>query len=67
MHAQTLFPNTAILSIGAIEEQTGSAAPTTPGHIHGTVLLSAGDQSGCEWPSATMNPYRNFNTSNPPN
>lgn len=32
----------------------------TPPDIHGTILLSAGDQSGCEWPSTTMNPYRNF-------
>ncbi|HEX4576223.1 MAG TPA: glycosyltransferase family 39 protein [Edaphobacter sp.] len=35
-------------------------ADITPPDIHGTILLSAGDQSGCEWPSATMNPYRNF-------
>lgn len=31
-----------------------------PPNIHGTVLLSAGDLSGCEWPSSAMNPYRNF-------
>jgi hypothetical protein len=35
-------------------------ADIIPPEIHGTVLLSAGDQSGCEWPSAAMNPYRNF-------
>jgi 4-amino-4-deoxy-L-arabinose transferase-like glycosyltransferase len=32
----------------------------TPPDIHGAVLISAGDLSGCEWPSAAMNPYRNF-------
>jgi 4-amino-4-deoxy-L-arabinose transferase-like glycosyltransferase len=31
-----------------------------PPEIHGTLLISAGDLSGCEWPSATMNPYRNL-------
>ena len=31
-----------------------------PPAIHGTVLISAGDLSGCEWPSALMNPYRSF-------
>jgi 4-amino-4-deoxy-L-arabinose transferase-like glycosyltransferase len=28
--------------------------------ITGTVLISAGDLSGCEWPSSAMNPYRDF-------
>lgn len=31
-----------------------------PPVIHGTVLLSAGDLSGCEWESELRNPYRNF-------
>jgi 4-amino-4-deoxy-L-arabinose transferase-like glycosyltransferase len=31
-----------------------------PPDIHGTVLISVGDLSGCEWPSSAMNPYRNF-------
>ncbi|MCU1250153.1 MAG: glycosyl transferase family 39 [Edaphobacter sp.] len=35
-------------------------ADIVPPNIHGTVLLSAGDLSGCEWPSITMNPYRSF-------
>ena len=26
----------------------------------GAVIISAGDLSGCEWPSALMNPYRDF-------
>jgi tetratricopeptide (TPR) repeat protein len=28
--------------------------------IQGTVFISAGDLSGCEWPSGRMNPYRDF-------
>jgi hypothetical protein len=31
-----------------------------PSQINGTVLISAGDLSGCEWPSGLMNPYRDF-------
>jgi 4-amino-4-deoxy-L-arabinose transferase-like glycosyltransferase len=36
-----------------------------PPNIHGTVLLSAGDLSGCEWPSSGMNPYGSFQSSQP--
>jgi hypothetical protein len=36
-----------------------------PPNIHGTVLLSAGDLSGCEWPSSGMNPYRGFQSLKP--
>jgi 4-amino-4-deoxy-L-arabinose transferase-like glycosyltransferase len=36
-----------------------------PPEIHGTVLISAGDLSGCEWPSSAMNPYRNFSNLEP--
>ncbi len=35
-------------------------ADIIPTEIHGTVLISAGDLSGCEWPSSAMNPYRDF-------
>lgn len=31
-----------------------------PPVIQGSVLISAGDLSGCEWPSGRMNPYRVF-------
>ena len=31
-----------------------------PPVIHGPVFLSAGDLSGCEWPSDQLNPYRSF-------
>ena len=37
----------------------------TPPIIHGTVLLSAGDLSGCEWESGSRNPYRNFESIQP--
>lgn len=35
-------------------------ADIIPPVIHGAVLISAGDLSGCEWPSEQMNPYRAF-------
>ncbi len=35
-------------------------AEVTPPAIHGNVVISAGDLSGCEWPSERMNPYRMF-------
>ncbi len=31
-----------------------------PPQVHGAVLISAGDLSGCEWPSGRLNPYRAF-------
>ena len=31
-----------------------------PPSIQGSVLISAGDLSGCEWPSSRMNAYRGF-------
>jgi 4-amino-4-deoxy-L-arabinose transferase-like glycosyltransferase len=36
-----------------------------PPSISGTVLISAGDLSGCEWPSAQVNPYRSFQSLHP--
>ena len=35
-------------------------AEATPPAIQGNVVISAGDLSGCEWPSERMNPYRMF-------
>jgi hypothetical protein len=32
----------------------------TPPVLHGAVLISAGDLSGCEWVSNQLNPYRDF-------
>ena len=36
-----------------------------PPRIHGSVLISAGDLSGCEWPSGLVNPYRKFQAIEP--
>ena len=36
-----------------------------PPSITGTVLISAGDLSGCEWPSGLLNPYRSFQSLHP--
>ncbi len=38
----------------------GGGADVIPPVISGNVLISAGDLSGCEWPSGRMNPYRGF-------
>jgi len=40
-------------------------ADNVPPVIDGTVLLSAGDMSGCEWPAASLNPYDPFRTMKP--
>jgi 4-amino-4-deoxy-L-arabinose transferase-like glycosyltransferase len=40
-------------------------AEITPPVVHGAVLISAGDWSGCEWPSGQLNPYRDFQRMQP--
>jgi tetratricopeptide (TPR) repeat protein len=40
-------------------------ADNVPAVIEGTVLLSAGDLSGCEWPAASLNPYDAFRSAKP--
>jgi 4-amino-4-deoxy-L-arabinose transferase-like glycosyltransferase len=35
-------------------------AEVIPRSIHGALLISAGDVSGCEWPSGRLNPYAKF-------
>jgi hypothetical protein len=40
-------------------------ADVIPATISGNVLISAGDLSGCEWPSAHMNPYGQFQSMRP--
>jgi 4-amino-4-deoxy-L-arabinose transferase-like glycosyltransferase len=37
----------------------------TPPILHGAVIISAGDLSGCEWPSGGLNPYRDFQKMKP--
>jgi tetratricopeptide (TPR) repeat protein len=41
-------------------DTTWGGADIVPASINGTVIVSAGDLSGCEWPSGLMNPYRDF-------
>ena len=36
-----------------------------PAEIKGTIVISAGDLSGCEWPSSFVNPYRDFERRRP--
>jgi tetratricopeptide (TPR) repeat protein len=36
-----------------------------PPVVHGAVIISAGDLSGCEWPSDLVNPYRSFQKMKP--
>jgi tetratricopeptide (TPR) repeat protein len=33
--------------------------------LEGTVLISAGDLSGCEWPAASLNPFDRFRSRTP--
>jgi 4-amino-4-deoxy-L-arabinose transferase-like glycosyltransferase len=42
-----------------------SGEEITPPVIQGAVLISAGDLSGCEWPSARLNPYLAFQALKP--
>jgi hypothetical protein len=35
-------------------------ADIAPAQVNGSVLISAGDLSGCEWPSGRVSPYRAF-------
>jgi tetratricopeptide (TPR) repeat protein len=56
IHCQAL-PNIDTLWLGGSD--------IVPPEIHGAVLISAGDLSGCEWPSSRMNPYTAFQTLQP--
>lgn len=40
-------------------------ADNLPPIVEGTVLISAGDLSGCEWPTASLNPYEAFRRMKP--
>jgi tetratricopeptide (TPR) repeat protein len=42
-----------------------TGAEITPPILHGAVIISAGDLSGCEWPSGGLNPYRDFQKMKP--
>ena len=40
-------------------------ADNVPAVFEGTVIVSAGDLSGCEWPAASLNPYDAFRRAKP--
>ena len=40
-------------------------ADNVPAVFDGTVIMSAGDLSGCEWPAASLNPYDAFRRAKP--
>jgi len=42
-----------------------SGSDIVPPTINGTLLISAGDLSGCEWPSGRLNPYQDFQSRRP--
>ncbi|MGC1967157.1 MAG: glycosyltransferase family 39 protein [Candidatus Acidiferrales bacterium] len=48
-----------------VDTEWQGGADIVPAVIEGTVLLSAGDLSGCEWPAASLNPYDAFRRAKP--
>jgi 4-amino-4-deoxy-L-arabinose transferase-like glycosyltransferase len=52
-------------ALPTIDTQWIGGADVIPPSITGAVLISAGDLSGCEWPSGQVNPYRSFQALNP--
>jgi dolichyl-phosphate-mannose-protein mannosyltransferase len=47
-------------ALPTIDTQWLGSADIIPPTITGAVVISAGDLSGCEWPSGQVNPYRSF-------
>ncbi len=52
-------------ALPTIDTQWLGSADVIPPSITGAVLISAGDLSGCEWPSGQLNPYRSFQSLHP--
>jgi len=52
-------------ALPTLDTQFLGGAEVIPPSITGAVLISAGDLSGCEWPSAQVNPYRSFQPLHP--
>jgi len=52
-------------ALPTIDTQWLGGAEVIPPSITGAVLISAADLSGCEWPSAQVNPYRSFQSLHP--
>ncbi|MGB6193748.1 MAG: glycosyltransferase family 39 protein [Terracidiphilus sp.] len=51
------LPNIDTFWLGGVE--------VAPPRVHGAVLISAGDLSGCEWPSGKVSPYGAFQKMEP--
>jgi Dolichyl-phosphate-mannose-protein mannosyltransferase len=52
-------------ALPTIDTQWLGSADVIPPSITGAVVISAGDLSGCEWPSGQVNPYRSFQPLHP--
>jgi hypothetical protein len=52
-------------ALPTIDTQWLGSADIIPPSITGAVVISAGDLSGCEWPSGQVNPYRSFQSLRP--
>ncbi|MEI9967817.1 MAG: phospholipid carrier-dependent glycosyltransferase [Terracidiphilus sp.] len=52
-------------ALPTIDTQWIGGADVIPPSITGAVLISAGDLSGCEWPSGQVSPYRSFQSLRP--
>jgi 4-amino-4-deoxy-L-arabinose transferase-like glycosyltransferase len=52
-------------ALPTLDTQYLGGSEVTPPTITGAVLISAGDLSGCEWPSAQLNPYNSFQPLHP--
>ncbi|HLI76041.1 MAG TPA: phospholipid carrier-dependent glycosyltransferase [Acidobacteriaceae bacterium] len=52
-------------ALATIDTMWLNAADLNPPTVTGHVLISAGDLSGCEWPSGELNPYRGFQVMRP--
>jgi 4-amino-4-deoxy-L-arabinose transferase-like glycosyltransferase len=52
-------------ALPTLDTQYLGGSEVIPPSITGTVLISAGDLSGCEWPSALVSPYRSFQPLHP--
>ncbi len=44
---------------------TGRSVPAVPAHIHGTILIGAGDAAGSLWGPGSLNPYQQFQDGHP--
>jgi 4-amino-4-deoxy-L-arabinose transferase-like glycosyltransferase len=52
-------------ALPTFDTQWSGGVGLVPPIINGTILISAGDLSGCEWPSGQLNPYRSFQSLHP--